>query len=62
MKPKPFDCVDMKRQGAQRVQKQLEGKTVKQQLEYWASGTKELRKLKEKVLHREEKGEEKGTF
>ncbi len=44
MKTKTFDCVQMKQQGAERVMKQLEGKTVQEQLEYWQKGTEELKK------------------
>jgi hypothetical protein len=35
----------MKRRGAEKVQKQLEGKTFEEKLTYWQNGTKELRKL-----------------
>jgi len=45
MKAKKFDCVEMKRRGAELVQKQLEGKSLAQQLEYWQKGTEELKKL-----------------
>lgn len=45
MKTKTFDCVEMKRRGAEKVQKQLEGKTFEEKLAYWKKGTKELRKL-----------------
>ena len=47
MKTKTFDCVKMKRRGAELVQKQLEGKSRAQQLEYWQKGTDELKKLQE---------------
>ncbi|MDY0357550.1 MAG: hypothetical protein RBR19_16840 [Sedimentisphaerales bacterium] len=42
MRPKTFDCVQMKRRGAEQVMKRLEGKTVQEQLEYWRKGTEEL--------------------
>ncbi len=45
MKTKTFDCVEMKRRGAELVRKQLEGKSRAQQLEYWQKGTDELKKL-----------------
>jgi hypothetical protein len=35
----------MKRRGAEKVQKQLKGKTFEEKLTYWKNGTKELRKL-----------------
>jgi len=45
MRTKAFDCVEMKRRGAEKVQKQLEGKTFEEKLAYWKKGTQELRKL-----------------
>ena len=44
MKTKTFDCVEMKRRGAERVQKELAGLTPQQQLEYWRQQTDQLRK------------------
>ncbi len=48
MKTKIFDCVEMKRRGAELVQKQLEGKSLAQKLEYWKKGTEELKKLQKR--------------
>lgn len=44
MKPKTFDCVRMKRQRAEQVMKHLEGKSLREQLEYWQKGTEDLQK------------------
>ena len=41
-KPKVFDCVRMKREGALRVRREIEGMTRAEQLAYWARGTREL--------------------
>ena len=49
MKTKTFDAVRMKRQGAERVMTQLEGKSLQEQLEYWQRGTKDLKKLQRKL-------------
>ncbi len=49
MKTKTFDCVSMKRQGAEQVMKQLEGKSLQEQLEYWKKGTENLKKLQQKL-------------
>ncbi len=49
MKTKTFDCVRMKREGAERAMKQLEGKSLQEQLEYWRKGTEDLKKLQEKL-------------
>ncbi len=46
---KTFDCVRMKRQGAERVIKQLEGKSLQEQLEYWQKGTEDLKKLQRRL-------------
>ena len=48
MKTKIFDCVKMKRRGAELVQEQLKGKSLAQQLEYWQKGTDELKKLQKR--------------
>lgn len=45
MRAKPFNCVEMKRQGAELVRKQLEGISFEEKLEYWRKGTEELKKL-----------------
>lgn len=49
MKTKTFDCVRMKRQGAEQVMKQLKGKSLQEQLEYWQKGTEELKRLQQKL-------------
>jgi len=49
MKRKTFDCVRMKRQGAERVMNQLEGKSLQEQLEYWQKGTEDLKRLQRKA-------------
>jgi len=48
MKTKTFDCVEMKRRGAELVQKKLEGKSPAQKLEYWQKATDELKKLQKR--------------
>ena len=45
MTSKTFDCIEMKRRGAESVRKRLEGKSPAQKLEYWRKGTDELKKL-----------------
>ncbi len=41
-KKKNFDCVEMKHQGAVRVQKQIKNMTHEQELNYWSRGTEQL--------------------
>ncbi len=49
MKNKMFDCVQVKRRGAELVHKQLEGKSFEQQLEYWQKGTDQLKELQKQA-------------
>lgn len=49
MKTKTFDCVDLKRRGAERVQAELEGMTPGQQVEYWRRSTEELLQRKRQL-------------
>jgi hypothetical protein len=35
MKAKTFDCVEMKRRGAELVRRRLAGMTLEQEIEYW---------------------------
>lgn len=44
MKTKKFDCVEMKRQGAEIVQKEIAGMTQEQELEYWKKHTEAWKK------------------
>ena len=39
---KDFDCVEMKRKGAERVLEQTRGMTVEQELEFWRAKTERL--------------------
>jgi len=45
MKTKTFDCVEMKRKGAEKVRQETAGMTPEQELAYWQRGTEELRSL-----------------
>ncbi|MCG3131221.1 MAG: hypothetical protein FLDDKLPJ_01999 [Phycisphaerae bacterium] len=45
MKKKEFDCVEMKRQGAERIRQRLEGLSREQVEQYWKEQTEELRRL-----------------
>jgi len=44
MKKKAFDCVEMKRKGAQKVYEALKGKTRDEQVEYWRGRNEETRR------------------
>ncbi len=47
MKRKAFDCVRMKRQGAEQVMKELEGNSLQEQFGYWQKGTEDRKKLQQ---------------
>jgi len=49
---KTFDCVELKRQGAEQVRRQIEGKTFDEQIEFWRKGTEELIKLQRKLRNK----------
>ena len=49
MKTKTFDCVRMKRRGAELVQNKIKDKTPAEQLKFWKQGTDKLKKLQNKV-------------
>ena len=49
---KPFDCVEMKHQGAERVQTMLARMTREEQLAYWEARGRELRALQQEVIAR----------
>ena len=44
VKKKSFDCVEMMHQGAALVLKELEGKSLEDQIVYWRKGTETLLK------------------
>jgi len=43
MKAKKFDCVEMKRQGAEQVRQQIASMNAVQELEFWRHQTEEIR-------------------
>ena len=49
MKTKTFDCVEMKRRGAARVQQAIAGMTPQQELEYWRNQTEQLRRRQREI-------------
>lgn len=51
MTDKKFDCVEMKLKGAEVVQREIQGMTPKQELEYWKRSTQELKKQQSKLKH-----------
>ena len=46
---KTFDCVEMKRRGAERIYNQVANMTLKEQLAFWRERTELLRKYQQTV-------------
>jgi hypothetical protein len=52
MKSKEFDCVEMKRRGAERVVAETAGMTPEQELEYWRLATEALEREQREIRAR----------
>jgi hypothetical protein len=57
-KKKTFDCVEMKRKGAERVMKRTKGMTPEEELKYWQEGTARLRERQKKLASKKNKSEQ----
>ncbi|MEP0843723.1 MAG: hypothetical protein HRF43_13555 [Phycisphaerae bacterium] len=53
MKNKPFDCVEMKRRGARRVQEATAGMTLTEKVEYWRQRDAQFRREQEALVARQ---------
>ena len=51
MKNKSFDCVEMKHRAAANISKELAGKDVSGQLEYWKKQYDEMKKKARAAAH-----------
>ena len=49
---KTFDCVEMKRRGAERIYNQIANMTLKEQLAFWQERTELLRKHQKTIKTR----------
>ena len=49
---KTFDCVEMKRRGAERVHNQIANMTIEEQLAFWQERTELLRKHQQTIKMR----------
>jgi len=52
MKNKPFDCVEMKRKGAEVVYQNVASLSKEEQLEYWRQGSASLKEQKQSACRR----------
>jgi len=53
MKTKRFDCVEMKRLGAEKVREKTAAMTREQELRFWRERSRELRQLREALQGQE---------
>ena len=44
MKTKTFDCVEMKRKGAEKIYQKIKDMTPEEEIEYWRDRTAEMQK------------------
>lgn len=49
MKTKRFDCVEMKRRGAELVRKRLAGMTLQEEIEYWRKRSEQFQRNQERL-------------
>ena len=49
---KTFDCVKMKRRGAERIHEQVAGMTIEDRLSFWRERTESLRERQQAVIAR----------
>lgn len=49
MKGKTFDCVQMKRRGAEQVRQQIAGMSPLQELEFWRNQTEQIRRRQQDI-------------
>ena len=56
IKPKKtFDCVEMKRRGAERIRSKIQGMSCEEELTYWNRGTAELLEMQKTLRESIEK-------
>lgn len=48
-KSKPFDCVEMKRRGAELVRQRIAGMTLDQEIEYWRKRSEEFQREQDRM-------------
>lgn len=51
---KSFDCVEMKRRGAERVYEQTKNMTVAEEVEFWRRKSEALRREQERLQRRDQ--------
>jgi hypothetical protein len=49
MKTKTFDCVEMKRQGAELLRQRLSGLTPEQEIEYWRQRSEQFEREQQRL-------------
>ncbi len=57
MKTKTFDCVEMKRRGAELLRQRLAGMTLEQEIEYWRQRSEQFEREQERLRAQAERAE-----
>ncbi len=52
---KEFDCVEMKRKGAERLQKKLAGLSIEEELIFWQERNKAMREEQKRLIKRKKR-------
>jgi hypothetical protein len=52
MKTKTFDCVEMKRRGAQRIHEAIKDMTFEQKVAYWRNRSRQFREEQQRLADR----------
>ncbi|MBU0558579.1 MAG: hypothetical protein KKD86_11430 [Bacteroidetes bacterium] len=52
---KEFDCVEMKRKGAERLQKKLAGLSIEEELIFWQERNKALKEEQKRLVKRKKR-------
>ena len=50
MKTKMFDCVEMKRRGAERIHERVKNMTLEQKIDYWGQRSRAFRSEQERLV------------
>ena len=51
---KKFDCIEMKRKGAEKLRKKLSGLSLEEELKFWQERTKALRDKQKRMRNKNE--------
>ena len=61
MKTKAFDCVEMKRRGAERIMAETRGMTFEEEVAYWRKRSEEFHAFRVRCLEQEARNADEST-